>query len=73
VAVPEVHELHRSIDRASQRLLLGILTTGIIIGISIVTLSTDSLFESWHGWLVLLGLASLLVMIVKSMNIEEEQ
>jgi len=73
VAVPEVHELHRSIDRASQRLLLGILTTGIIIGVSIVTLSTDSLFESWHGWLVLLGLASLLVMIVKSMNIEEEQ
>ncbi len=73
VAVPEVHELHRSIDRASQRLLLGILTTGIVIGVSIVTLSTESLFQSWHGWLVILGLASLLVMIAKSIGIEEEQ
>jgi ubiquinone biosynthesis protein len=73
VSVSEVHELHRSIDRASQRILFGILTAGIIIGVSIITLTTDSLFESWNGWLVLLGFVSLMVMIVKSMNVGEEQ
>jgi ubiquinone biosynthesis protein len=71
VMVPEVNKLHKSIDKASRRLYLGVISTGIIIGVSIITLTTDSLFNSWHGWLILISIASLLIIILKSINIEK--
>jgi ubiquinone biosynthesis protein len=66
VNVPEVTRIERALDRSSERLLLGMLASALIIGIGLVAPSSQGAVAQFREYLVPLGMVALLAIIVQS-------
>jgi ubiquinone biosynthesis protein len=68
VNVPDVTRIEDALEKSSQRLLLGILASAIIIGISLLAPSCEGTVAQFRSYLIPLGLVALLALLFQSMR-----
>jgi ubiquinone biosynthesis protein len=68
VEVPELHQMHRSLDHIGWKIFLGIVSMGLIIGLSIIITNSQIFSRNWIEIIFLLGLISLLITLLKGIT-----
>ncbi|MCB2171791.1 AarF/ABC1/UbiB kinase family protein [archaeon] len=68
VTVPEVAEINKSLENTGWKMFLGLLSMGLIIGLSIIISTTNILTQDLITLVTLLGGAALLIIILKGIT-----
>lgn len=65
VAIPELNHIHKSIENIGWKLYLGLLSLGLVIGLSIIIATTQIISVYWTRIIFLLGIIALIIAIFK--------
>lgn len=68
VKVPEIAEINKSLENTGWKVFLGLLSMGLIIGLSIIISTTNMLTPELITFVSLLGFVSLLIIILKGIT-----
>lgn len=68
VTLPEVAEINKSLENTSWKMFLGLLSMGLIIGLSIIISTTNILTQDLITLVTLLGGVALLIIILKGIT-----
>ena len=68
VTLPEVAEINKSLENTGWKMFLGLLSMGLIIGLSIIISTTNILTQDLITLVTLLGGAALLIIILKGIT-----
>lgn len=65
VTVPEIREMNSSVEYMTSKLVLSILTVGLIIGVALIAPTCVNPFLEWQGYLLMGGLGGLALITLK--------
>lgn len=68
VTVPELQQMHRSMENIGWKLYLGLLSIGLIIGLSIIVSTSQTILTEWLGLILVIGVSILLVSMFKAIK-----
>jgi hypothetical protein len=67
VTIPELDYLHKTMQNLGYKVFYGLVSMGLVIGLSIIVSMSHELLEEWISVILIVGIVTLLFTVLKGM------